>query len=218
MRAMSIYVQQLWRYPVKSMAGESLDRAEVRDDGIAGDRNVVVAGPHGLVTSRTRPRLLGLHATIGPDGEPLVERMPAGSDSVGALVRDAAGEGSRLAILDTTQRFDILPLLVATDGAIRAFGHDGRRLRPNIVLGGVDGLAERDWEGARLRIGDAVIRLDSLRARCIMTTFHPDTLEQDVEVLKDIGRRFGGKLALNAAVEVPGVIALGDRAEVVWES
>jgi hypothetical protein len=48
-----------------------------------------------------------------------------------------------------------------------------------------------------------------------MTTFHPDTLEQDVEVLKDIGRRFGGKLALNAAVEVPGVIALGDGAEIL---
>ncbi len=212
---MSIYVQQLWRYPVKSMAGESLDRADVRDDGIVGDRNVVVAGPHGIVTSRTRPQLLGLHATIGPDGEPLVERMPATSDAVGALVQVAAGPRSQLAILDTTERFDVLPLLVATDGAIRAFGHDGRRLRPNIVLGGVEGLAERDWEGARLRIGDAVIRLDSLRARCIMTTFHPDTLEQDVEVLKDIGRRFGGKLALNAAVEVPGIIALGDVAEIL---
>jgi uncharacterized protein YcbX len=215
MLVMSIYVQQLWRYPVKSMAGESLDRADVRVDGIAGDRNVVVCGPHGLVTSRTRPQLLGLHATIGPGGEPLVERLPTASAEVGALVEAAAGPRSRLALLDTAERFDILPLLVATDGAIRAFGHDGRRLRPNIVLGGVEGLAERDWEGARLRIGDAVIRLDSLRARCIMTTFHPDTLVQDVEVLKDIGRRFGGKLALNAAVEVPGVIALGDSAEIL---
>jgi len=30
-------------------------------DGTAGDRLVVVSGPHGLVTSRTRPQLLGLH-------------------------------------------------------------------------------------------------------------------------------------------------------------
>lgn len=214
---MALYVQQLWRYPVKSMAGESLERAEVLQDGIAGDRRVVVCGPHGLLTARTKPRLLALHATIGTDGETLVERMPVASDPVGALVQVAAGPRARLAALDTTERFDILPLLVATDGAIRAFGRDGRRLRPNIVLGGVDGLAERDWEGARLRIGDAVIRLVSLRDRCIMTTLHPDTLEQDVEVLRDIRRRFDGKLALNAQVEVPGVIALGDVAEVLLD-
>ena len=61
-----------------------------------------------------------------------------------ALVRLAAGADAQLAILDTPARFDVLPLLVATDGAIRTFGRDGRRLRPNIVLGGVDGLAERE--------------------------------------------------------------------------
>ncbi len=212
---MSIYVQQLWRYPVKSMAGEALERAELRADGIAGDRLVVIGGPNGIITSRTRPRLLALRATLGPDGEPLVNGMPASSDVVGAIVELAAGPGAQLATLDTTERFDILPLLVATDGAIRAFGRDGRRLRPNIVLGGVEGLAERDWEGAELRIGDTVIELDSLRARCIMTTFHPDTLVQDVEVLKDINRRFDGKLALNSAVQRPGTIALGDAAEIV---
>ena len=55
------------------------------------------------------------------------------------------------------ERFDILPLLVATDGAIAAFGHDARRLRPNVVIGGVEGLAERAWEGAVIGVGDAVI-------------------------------------------------------------
>jgi len=208
-------VQQLWRYPVKSMAGESLERADVNADGIAGDRLVVVHGPDGLVTSRTRPALLGLHATLGANGEPLVENRPASSEAAAALVRHAAGPDARLARLDSTDRFDVLPLLIATDGAIRSFGRDGRRLRPNIVLGGVEGLAERDWEGRRLRIGEVVIRLDSLRARCVMTTFHPDTLVQDVDVLRDIGARFEGKLALNSAVEHPGAIRLGDRAELL---
>ena len=203
---MAVYVQQLWRYPVKSMAGEALERAELREDGIAGDRLVVVHGPNDLVTSRTRPQLLALRGTLSPDGEPLVERLPVTSDAVAAMVQIAAGPQARLALLDTTERFDVLPLLVATDGAIKAFGRDGRRLRPNIVLGGVEGLDERDWEGARLRIGAAVIRLDSLRARCIMTTIHPDTLVQDVGVLKDINARFGGKLALNAAVQEAGMI------------
>ncbi len=212
---MELYVQQLWRYPVKSMAGEALERADIGHDGIAGDRLVVVSGPRGIVTSRTRPQLLGLHATLSPTGEALVDNRPAASPEASALVRHAAGPHTRLARLDSTDRFDVLPLLVATDGAIRAFGRDGRRLRPNIVLGGVDGLAERDWEGRRLRIGEVVIRLDSLRARCVMTTFHPDTLVQDVAVLRDISARFGGKLALNGAVQHGGAIALGDRAELL---
>ncbi|MGH2900239.1 MAG: MOSC N-terminal beta barrel domain-containing protein [Solirubrobacteraceae bacterium] len=210
-----MFVQQLWRYPVKSMAGEALERAELRADGVAGDRLVVVHGANGLVTSRTRPQLLALHGTVSADGEPLVEHMPVTSGPVAAMVQLAAGAEAQLALLDSVDRFDVLPLLVATDGAIRAFGRDGRRLRPNIVLGGVEGLAERDWEGALLRIGEVQIRLDSLRARCIMTTFHPDTLVQDVSVLRDINARFGGKLALNAAVVSPGWVALGEVAEVV---
>jgi hypothetical protein len=44
-----------------------------------------------------------------------------------------------------------------------------------------------------------------------MTTVDPDTLQRDPEVLRDIGRRFGGKLALNADVLNGGTIAVGDR-------
>src|SRR4029077_17489563 len=91
-------------------------------------------------------------------------------------------------------RFDILPLLVATDGAVAGFGRGGRRPRPNIPLGGGGGMAERRGEGARLHIADTLVRLDALRGRCPMTTVDPDTLERDPEVLKDIGRRFGGRL------------------------
>jgi hypothetical protein len=43
-----------------------------------------------------------------------------------------------------------------------------------------------------------------------MTTVDPDTLERDPEVLKDIGRRFGGRLALDAAVVRGGTVRVGD--------
>ena len=43
-----------------------------------------------------------------------------------------------------------------------------------------------------------------------MTTVDPDTLVPDPEVLKDIGRRFGGRLALNAGILQEGVVAVGD--------
>jgi hypothetical protein len=212
---MSLFVEQLWRYPVKTLAGERLESAELTANGIPGDRIVHVRGPEGLRTSRRQHHLLGLHGTLDPSGRPRVDGHPWDSPEALALVRAAAGNDAELAAFDGLARFDILPLLVATDGAVAEFGRDVRRLRPNIVIGGVEGLAEREWAGAELHIGDAVIWLDSLRARCPMTTVDPDTLERDPEVLKDIGRRFRGRIALNADVVAPGVINVGDPVRLV---
>lgn len=212
---MSLFVEQLWRYPVKTLAGERLETAELTANGIPGDRIVHVRGPEGVRTSRRQHRLLGLHGTLDPSGRPLVDGHPWDSPEVLALVRAAAGDDAELAAFDGLARFDILPLLVATDGAVAAFGRDVRRLRPNIVIGGVAGLAEREWAGAELHVGDAVIWLDSLRARCPMTTVDPDTLERDPEVLKDIGRRFRGRIALNADVLRAGVVNVGDPVALV---
>jgi uncharacterized protein YcbX len=208
-------VAQLWRYPVKSLAGEPLTEAQIDRGGVRGDRLVHVQGPHGLLTSRTKPRLLGLKGTLGPHEEALVDGHPWDSDEARGLIRAAAGPETEPVYYDGLDRFDIMPLLVATDGAIAEFGRDGRRLRPNVVVGGVDGLAERDWPGRRIRIGDVVIVLDSLRTRCVMTTFEPDTQEQDADVLRDINRRFGGQIALNAYVEEPGVVRLNDPVELL---
>jgi len=196
-----MYLSEIWRYPVKSMAGERLDRASMGPLGLHGDRVVQVYDGRGrLVTARTYPKLLGLHATLGPDGEPLVDGRPWPSPDVQARVERVVGPGARLVRNESEARFDILPLLVATDGAVAAFGRDARRLRPNLIVGGVDGLEERSWEGRVLRIGSALIALADLRGRCVMTTFDPDTLEQDPRVLRDIVRRFDGRLALNADV------------------
>ena len=211
---MTLRVDRLWRYPVKSLAGEPLESAQITDDGIAGDRIVHVRGPEGVRTSRRQHRMIGLHGTLGADGVPLIDGHPWTDDRALALVRTAAGEDAWLAS-DGYGMFDILPLLVATDGAIAAFGRDGRRLRPNIVIGGVDGLDERTWPGAELHIGSVVIALDSLRPRCPMTTIDPDTLERDPEVLRDIGRRFRGLLALNADVLHPGTIHVGDPVRLI---
>lgn len=213
---MTLTVGALWRYPVKTLAGERLDTAELTTDGIPGDRVVHVRGPEGVRTSRRHHNLLGLHATLGPDGEPLVDDQPWTSPDVLERVRAAAGPDATLARYDGPERFDILPLLVTTDGAAAAFGRDIRRLRPNIVIDGVDGMDEIGWPGAELHIGDAIIALDSRRGRCPMTTVDPDTLAVDRAVLKDIIARFDGKLALNAAVLRPGTIHVGDPVQLVW--
>lgn len=78
----TLHVAELWRFPVKSLAGGPLTHAALRHDGIAGDRLIHVQDAH-------------------------------------------------LVAHDEPERFDILPLLIATDGAITTFGAGGRRLRPN---------------------------------------------------------------------------------------
>jgi uncharacterized protein YcbX len=201
------------------MAGERLERVALGPDGVAGDRILQVRDARDrIVSSRSRPALLSHRGTIGPDGEPLVDGLPWASPEVDRNVKAAAGPGARLVREESLERFDILPLLVATDGAVAAFGYDRRRLRPNLLIGGVAGLAERDWERRRLRIGKVLIGLVDLRERCIMTTFDPDTQVQDVGVLKKIRRDFGGTLALNARVLGGGTVALGDAVELLPET
>jgi uncharacterized protein YcbX len=209
-----MHVGEIWRYPVKSVAGERLERADIGTDGIRGDRVVHVSAPGGgVVTSRTHPRLLGLRGTLGADGEPLVDGRPWAAPESAAAVREAAGPAARLVRYDGPERFDVLPLLVGTDGAFAELGVDHRRLRPNIVVAGVEGLAEREWPGRRLRIGAVVIGVAKLRSRCVMTTYDPDTQVQDLSVLRRIASEFGGRMALDCEVLREGWIALGDPVE-----
>jgi len=215
---MSLYVAGLWRYPIKTLAGERLATATLTTDGVPFDRVVQVHGPEGVRTSRRHYKLLGLHGSLSAEGHPLINGYLWDSSTALALVRRAAGDDTWLEAYDGPKRFDVLPLLVATDGAVEAFGRDIRRLRPNILIGGVEGMGETRWPGAELHIGHAVVRLDSLRGRCPMTTVDPDTLARDPEVLRDIGRRFGGRLALNADVGRGGAIRVGDAVTLVRPS
>ena len=212
-------VAEIWRFPVKSMRGERLQHASIGPLGIEGDRVVRVVNATGRVmTSRTHPRLLGLHATIDTEGQVRVDNLPWTDPEVSRWIEDIAGRGAKLVYDESPDRFDVLPLLVATDGAIEAFGHEGRRLRANIVIGGVKGLAERTWEHQRLRIGRVLIGVEDLRMRCVMTTFDPDTQRQNVNVLKEIVRKFDGTLALNCRVIQGGKIRVDDNMELIGES
>jgi len=211
-----MWLQEIWRYPVKSMAGESLAAADVTESGIDGDRIVQVRNPAGrILTARTKPGLLRHRVVLGPDGDPLVDGRPWQSADVARDVEAAAGVGARLVRSDAEDRFDVLPLLVATDGMLSAIGYDRRRFRPNLLIGGVPGLAERRWENGHLQIGAVRVGMEDLRARCIMTTFDPDTGEQDLNVLRRVQKEYDGVLGLNGRVVVPGRIAVGDKVELL---
>lgn len=205
-----MYVRELWRYPVKSLRGEQLDTTELLPGGIPGDRAVHVQAANGrILTARTHPRLLGLGGSLGEDGEPRVNGEAWDSAASQQEIAAAAGDDAALR-RSHGQGFDILPLSVLSDGAIAALGVDHRRLRPNVVIGGVEGLAERGWPGRQMLIGEALVQLVKLRERCVMPTYDPDTLEQDLGVLRRILRDFNGVLSLDAFVLRGGRVRVGD--------
>ena len=178
-------VAELWRYPVKSLRGERLDRVELERDGFRGDRLTRVLGPDGShVTGRTAPGLLGLEAGIGARGEPLVDGEPWDSEAAGERIE-----------------------------AVAALGEDRRRLRPNVVVEGVAGLGERDWVGRRLRLGPAELLVREPCERCVMTTIDPDTLEIRPDVLRRINDDFEGLMGVYCEVALPGTIQDGDPVE-----
>ena len=211
-----MHVAQLWRYPVKSMAGEMLERAQVGESGLEGDRIYQVRRADGrIVDARAHPKMLALHPQLSEAGELRIDGTRWDVLEVSRRVEDAAGAGSRARIVrqESPERFDVLPLLVATDGAIAAWGHEGRRLRPNILLGDVPGLAERDWKGRAIRIGEALIGVLRLRPRCVMTTWDPDTQKQDPGVFQELLDRFEGSMALDCWVIQGGTLRVGDPVE-----
>lgn len=81
-------VSGLWRYPVKSFAGEAVEESVVEPWGMAGDRRWGVVGPDGFpVTARECHELLGLTATVvdeetirisARDGDSILVETPLG--------------------------------------------------------------------------------------------------------------------------------------------
>lgn len=207
-------VAALWRYPVKSLQGERLDSADLTSNGIAGDRVVHVRNDRGPLTGRTHHQLLTLPVRT-VNAVPHVAGEPWDSPRAAALVRAASSPASELAAYAGPERFDVLNLLVATDGAVERFGHDVRRLRPNLLLSDVAADAEQTWPGQALAIGSALIGIHSQRQRCIVTSIDPDSGGQDLDVFRRIRREFDNQLALNCWVIRPGTIHTGATARLV---
>jgi hypothetical protein len=103
----TVRVTEIWRYAVKTMAGEKLPRAGIGPLGIEGDRVVHVEDARGrVITSRPHPRFLGHRGSVGSRGEIMVDGRPWDSREVAADVADIAGPGARLVRYDGAERFD----------------------------------------------------------------------------------------------------------------
>jgi uncharacterized protein YcbX len=209
-------VAELWRYPVKGLRGESLQRVEVTETGFPGDGSLGVLDRAGKpLTGRREHRMSGRPATLGETGEPLVAGRAWESDDAAAAIREIGGEGAHLVRAEGGHAHDLAPLLLLTDGSVAQLGYDRRRYRANIVVEGAEGAAEQDWIRGRVRVGEVLLFVTEPCERCVITTIDPETTESDPEVLRRTRLELGGIMGTYCSVLEPGFVAVGDSVEVV---
>ena len=213
--APDLRVSELWRYPVKGLRGESLERVEVAADGIPGDRGLRVVDERGIVTGRRKQRMIGLPATLGADGEALIDGHPWSSPEAAAAVRDVAGAGAGLSRPFGGHEYDAAQILLLSDGSVDQLGYDRRRFRPNVYFEGAEGPVELSWIGHRVRVGELVLRVDEPCERCVITTIDPDTVKVELEVLIRARAELDGNMGVYCTVIEPGAVAVGDRVDLV---
>ncbi|WP_290059857.1 MOSC domain-containing protein [Amycolatopsis solani] len=224
-------VAALWRYPVKSMAGERLTEVHVGDRGLDGDRLYAVYEPGGRFGSgknSTRFRLMpGLHAFAARyDGDVPVLTFPDGrvrrgdaADVHGELAAALDFPGVELAKEAGVPHHDEAPVhLVTTSSLAWLAGHtpgvavDERRFRANILLdtGSVPGRTEESWVGERVRIGEVELEVLRKAVRCVMVGLPADGLPAAPGLLKTISEVNGVTFGVQARVVRGGALRVGD--------
>jgi uncharacterized protein len=238
-------VAELWRYPVKSLGGERVDRAVVGADGVDGDRQWALfdVGTGFGLTARRVPELLQATARSTDAGVEVV--LPDGTATADdAVLSDWLGRAVTLRSAAETEgrpRYESpdddeaaaagpVPGWHPWRGAAGAF-HDDPEFRVSLLstatIGAwdrrrfranvvLDGSGEDAWVGRALRLGEAELRVTDRIARCVMVT-RPQAggIERDTGVLKTIHRERDGRLAVGALVTRPGAVVTGDAVTVL---
>ena len=231
-----MHLQEIWRYPVKSMGGERLDETEIGELGVAGDRGwgVFDCATGTVLTARRTPELLFASARVV--GGELVVRLPDatevgadGHDDLGAwLGRDVeirAAAGAEGGTYENPMNAEEETDWVRWQGPAGAW-HDSGRTRVSLVseasLGAwdrrrfrtnllTDGQGEDSFVGAAVRLGDVECDVTKRVSRCVMVTRPQPGLERDLDVLRTVNREHGGDLSVALIPRSLGRIAVGDE-------
>jgi MOSC domain-containing protein len=197
----------LWRYPIKSLKAEPLQRATVLADGLEGDRTaaLVVESPtHARAGKPYRGKESAyLHLTADP-----------------VTAASYAADANVLVTLDRAQPrwFDAGPVSVLLDLWVRdveaLVGEplDPLRWRPNLYVTAVPGFAKReaDLVGSALRAGGVVLRVVATIGRCITPTYDVASGDALPLLLEAVATQRANVVGVYCEVEVPGDVALGD--------
>ena len=135
---------EIWRYPIKSCAGEALQAVAVSSTGLDCDRSwAVVDSDTGLVASAKRPSLWGglLAFRAAVEGQAVVLELPDGmysTDDLSALEGALSSELERRVVL---RRAEVIssPTLERNDPDMDALNEDGRVAVGDPVLGSLGG-------------------------------------------------------------------------------
>jgi uncharacterized protein len=225
------HVTALARFPVKSMAGEPLDVAEIDWQGVEGDRQYAfhqTANPTRFpwFTGRDHSEMV-LHRArfadpANPRGAPVDVMAPDGwrgpinDPALAERLTQASGKPVALIQLGIGA-YDAMPVSIASTAghALVEAAHGGvldpRRFRINITI--ASDAPESEWCGARLAFGaedGAELLVAAPIARCAMITIDPDTGERDPSVLRTVAQRFDNHYGVYASTARKGLVRRGD--------
>lgn len=237
------YVHELWRYPVKSMAGVATDSAFLGWHGLQGDRRFAFrrlndnSGFPWLSASRL-PELL-LYKPQGVDENaqdpvPTNIRTPEGMDFPlgSAELQNSVAEkfGSPLELMKLRNGiFDETSVSLMHLATIAAIGReagqtlDARRFRENILITSeaTEPFLEDRWVGGRLVFGSngvgPMINVTMRDERCVMINLDPDTAEQDPRIMKAAVRLNRNNAGVYGTVARTGQISVGQSVSLIVE-
>jgi len=228
-------VEAIFRYPVKSMAGERLDVAQMGWHGIDGDRRLAFRrmddlGGFPWLTAGKLPDLVlfaprrhdeGAHGDLAthvrtPDGEDL----PVFGEDLAAEVGRRYGAPVEMMQMKHGI-FDDACISVIASETVREIGRlagrsaDVRRFRPNIVVQLLRPVPflEDEWVGGVLSFGEGddapAITVTMRDVRCSMVNLDPDSARPAPEVLKAIFRVNENTAGIYGAVTRTGRLVVG---------
>jgi uncharacterized protein YcbX len=234
-RALVGTVAALYRFPVKSMGGESLERATLYWHGIEGDRRQVFVKSGDLstfpwLTARDVPDLVRYRAYLAnPDDwrhSPVLVRPPDGpelpveSTALREMLEWQYGAPLHL-MRNSHGVHDAAGISLIGLASLRALGErigqplDVRRFRENIYLETLpaEPYVEDDWIGRTMIFGDnegaARVRLLRPDHRCMIVNLDPDHPGQNPAILREIAGSRNNCLGLYGAVEAIGPLQVG---------
>lgn len=235
-------VKQIWRFAVKSMAGERLDACTVGVRGIPGDRGWAIRDETAdrLATGSRFPLLMQCAARYREqpvDGVvPHVEMqfpdgVQVGSDFVDVNERltELLGKPVSLSSLALDEKaehyFDVATIHVLTSASLAEMARrnpdaiwDVRRFRPNFFVEtepGLEGLIEFEWTGRTLRVGEVELYCEIPCERCAMASNAQAELPKDESVLRSIVKEAGNNLGMYTRVAKLGAVKVGDVVELI---
>lgn len=153
-------VEQIWIYPVRSLAGSPVDSSEMGPAGLSDDRAWTVVGPDDrVVRAKDEPAMRDLVAT----GNPATDER-ALSAALGRPVRLVAtpADGTGVAPVHLVSR-QAVERAAAGDVPVGCSADDPRA---NVLLS-LPADDERTWVGRTLRVGGAVLAVTRTPKHCL---------------------------------------------------